>query len=264
MMTLRDVLPGMCWRFTSSSAPDRRPTYTLTDEEGETNTTSTPLPPGWDDHYWEDPKAGDHSKFYAQHADEPVQLLMHYKKAPEGRPVEEYEAVPTKKVRDQQWYIGVWNEASAKAVASSLNRKEVSTKSYHRGFGPISDPGWAVVRTLPEKAAPFVANPPRVLSCVDPFKDLSDVVFVLAEFHMEGLKGSECLTRFEQGQQTESIASNGVGLVCTNAECGLTTAQISLAQSLWTATLRLKVARQGAKDAERERTQVVCDDQYEL
>lgn len=267
MLTFRDVLPGMCWRFTSKTAPDNRPTYTLTDEEADDEGPEPQLPEGWDDHYWEDPDGEDHSTFFQKHHFEPVQLLMHYKKAPEGRPIEDYEAVPAKKVRASQWYLGgEWNEASARAVASSLNRKEVSTKSYHRAFGPSPDNGWAVVRTMPEKAEPFVANPPRILSCVDPFKGLSDAVFVLAQFHVDGLTGAQCLVRFEGAQQTESLARPRADvdkLVCTNASWGLTVDQVEHARLLWTATLKLKIARQRAADAERERMRVVCDYQDE-
>lgn len=261
-MIFRDVEPGMCWRFTNKSAPDQRPTYTLTNEEAETNTPKLVLPAGWDDHYWEDPDGDDHSSFFQQHHQQPVQLLMHYSKAPEGRPAEEYQAVPAKKVRPPQWYIGgQWNEASAKAVASTLNRKEILTSTY-KGDVLALDKGWAVVRTLPEKAAPFVANPPRILSCIDPFKDLSDAVFVLAEFHVDGLKGSECLVRFEKAQRTESIARTRTdpnAFVSTNAECGLTAAQVEHARLLWKATLKLKVVVRGVEDVERERTRVVVD-----
>lgn len=264
MMTLRDVKPGMCWRFTSKTAPDRRLMYTLLDEEAKVNTLREPLPTGWDSHYWEDPRSVVRSRFYRQHADEPVQLLMHYSKAPEGRAIKEYQAVWASSIRPLQWYLGgEWNEASAKSVAAALNRLEVAPKSYRSAHGPSSEGGWAVVRSLPE-TAPFVANPPRVLSCVDPFKDLSDVVSDLERLRVDGRTGAQCLARFEQGQQTESIVWNGVGFVCTNADCGMSSAQVEHARFLWAATLKLKIARQKAADAEREQMQVVCDDQYEI
>ena len=87
VMTLKDVQRKMCWRFTSATAPDHKPTYTMTDEEADDAQPALVLPRDWDSHYWEDATSDSPSRFFLEHRDEPIQLLMHYKDAPEGRPL---------------------------------------------------------------------------------------------------------------------------------------------------------------------------------
>lgn len=256
----------MCWRFTSATAPDRRPTYSW-DPDKE---PCPDLPVGWDDYDCSDNNVheSENSSFWKKHKNEPIQLLRHYSKAPSGLPVDDYTAIPAEQVANGRWYLGVFSdEASAKAVAHSLNRLTVKPQQYHSGHGPVQDGGWVVIRSMPGKKAPFIANPPQVLSCVDPFKDLTDAIFVLEMFHVDGLRGTECLERFEKAQQTESLARPRADvdkLVSTHAGHGLTIEQVEHARDLWSLKLRLKIKTKVTEDAARERNQVVCDDVDEM
>ena len=82
----------------------------------------------------------------------------------------------------------------------------------------------------------------------------------LLRWRAGSLSGAECLVRYEQAQRTESLVRIQGGFVCTNAECGMTSEQVELAQAIWPLALQLRFDH--AKD--REQHQVVCDDVDEM
>lgn len=261
-LTLRDVTPGMCWRFTGATAPDCKPTYTMTDEEASDEGPRFNLPRGWDDHYWEDVGQPllELSEFYQANYHQPIMVLMHYSKAPKGLPLEDYEAVPQDQVRARQWFIGPWDGCAAKSVAASLNQKERHPSVYSHGYGPTTGNRWVVVRTMNSKVSesmkPVASEGPVVRSCVDPLdKDLTDLRCRMAN----GVNGIECLWRYEYAQKHEQLARVPGGLVSTHGEYGMTTAQVSLAQDLWA----LELKKRQRDEVTKERMQVLCDLQDE-
>jgi hypothetical protein len=115
------------------------------------------------------------------------------------------------------------------------------------------------------KPAPRVPDP-VILSGIDPLKDLRDAVFVREEKTVDGIKGHQCLWRYEEAQRTESLArprTDEDKLVSTNAMCALTEAQVEHARDLWSYKLRLKVAEQKLRDEEK-RARNLCDDPDEM
>jgi hypothetical protein len=269
MLTLKDIRHGDCWMYCGNNAPDRRPSIASYQNEG----TPPGMPDSWDDYGMprEEDLANIESYFNCN-KDRPVELLQHYGISPIPRPLrlKRCDLVPG----DCFQYLNDGDDGKSPSGCYVVDGGGVhytglpstwlvSTSGSSRAR--MNDPVRRVEHWDLERK-PFVANPPQpvVLSCVDPFKDLKDQIFVYEEMVSDGMKGRECLARFERGQQTESIARVGDGFVCTNAECGLNEEQISHAEDLWAMKLRLKVAESKAADAARERLQVVCDDQYEL
>lgn len=113
-------------------------------------------------------------------------------------------------------------------------------------------------------AKPALDNTSFIKGAEDPFHALRDRIFVESVKTVDGLRGEACLKRFEQAQQTESIAWTGTAYVSTNADCGLTATQVAHAQYLWTLVLRLRVHEKTAEAAARDRMQVTCDPVDEL
>ncbi len=258
IIKLRDLNLGDCWRYVSGS--DRRPGVTTHGDDP----SPTDLPEGWDD-YGLDPEC----EYFQNNANRKVELLEHYRDSPSPRPLE----LKRRDLRPGDCFQYLDNSADINECISVPHIVDGRNVSY---LG--KPPDWLVstegsargrmdspVRRIPKWDQPFVANPgPVILPCVDPFKHLRDAIFVLEKKHVDGLNGKECLWRYENGQRNESIAHNGVGLVCTHHEYALNTAQIEHAQDLWAAKLKLKTAEKAAEDAERQRLRVVCDYQDEL
>lgn len=124
-------------------------------------------------------------------------------------------------------------------------------------------PYW--VRVQRKASNPQIAAP-VILSGVDPLKDLRDAIFVREEKTTGGIKGRECLQRFEMAQRTESLARPRADvdqLVSTNAECGMTSAQVEVARDLWSYKLRLQIAETKLREETAVRRNV-CDDPDEM
>jgi len=120
------------------------------------------------------------------------------------------------------------------------------------------------IAELPRRAAgPAAPAAPVVLPCVDPLKSLRDAIFVREVATIDGIRGGECLTRFERAQQTESVAWTGSAHVSTNAECGLTPRQVEAARDLWSYKLRLLTAEAQQRVLDNTRRNV-CDDPDEM
>lgn len=258
-MTLRDVKHGMCWRFTAPDAEDHRPSYSTTPDERRLERLHFPKPCHWDEHHLD-----DHDEFNNKHANQPIQLLQHYSVAPEGKPIEDFEAVPASKVRTGQWYLGgTWKEVAAKTVASSLNRLEVKTHTYASSCGPSNCPGWAVVRTMPVKST--AASEPVVRSCIDPLDKALDALTALRIEMCGGVNGIECMWRYEYAQAHEQLARTATGFVSTNSEYPMDEAQVALARKVWSAELRFSLLESQAKaTVERRKSMLACDDVDEL
>jgi hypothetical protein len=243
MTTLNDIKgqDRVCWRFIDADAPDHKPTANHTDGGDKS-------PSNWDGWRIE---TGAPSDYLQRHGHQNIELLEHYSthREPTPRTLRRGDLKPG----DCYQYL---DDAGGPHIVEG---HDIS----FAGMPPkwlVSTEGSARLRMeSPVRRIPHWNDGPVILPCVDPLKGLRDAIFVLEESTNGGIKGRECLTRFERGQQTESIAHDGTGYVCTNAECGLTSPQIELAQMLWSSKLRLKVAEQAAKDAERERTCVVVD-----
>lgn len=163
----------------------------------------------------------------------------------------------------------VKRSASSSTIEIAIRDETTDIPNIGGFIGPVSTYSsccacWVALADLGMQPA-FVANPePVVLPCVDPLKHLRDAIFVREIATVEGIKGFECLTRFEKAQQTESIVRLcGGGYVSTNAECGLTTKQVEAAQDLWSYKLRLRVAEQRQRD-EATRAMNLCDDPDEM
>src|SRR5882672_11299031 len=91
-------------------------------------------------------------------------------------------------------------------------------------------------------------------------KDLRDAITVLLRQYVGAIRGSVCFERFEQAQQTESIARTmtattavSARYVSTNAECGLTAEQIDHARDIWRLALKLRVLGSEERDAAKAR-----------
>jgi hypothetical protein len=254
IIKLKDLNLGDCWRYTSGG--DLNPSFT----SNMNDPTPSDLPEGWDD-YGHDPEC----EYFKNNANRKVELLEHYSVSRHPRPLDlkrrDLHPGDCFQYLDDDVIENGTNISCPHIVdgrmVSYLHKPSnwlVSTEGSARRR--MDSP----VRRIPKWDQPFVANPgPVVLPCVDPFKHLRDAVFVLERKHVDGLIGSECLWRYENGQRNESIAHNGVGPVCTHGEYALNTAQIEHAQDLWSAKLKLKVAEKKAEDAERERLRVIVD-----
>jgi hypothetical protein len=260
IIKLKDLIIGDCWRYISGT--DRRPGIT-TDSDAP---SPTDLPEGWDD-YGLDPEC----EYFQNNANRKVELLEHYRDSPSPRPLE----LKRRDLRPGDCFQYLDDDEIIPGVASISCPHIVDGRNVSYLHKPsdwlVSTDGSArqrmdsPVRRIPKWDQPFVANPgPVILPCIDPFKHLHDAIFVLEKKHVDGLNGKECLWRYENGQRNESIAHNGVGLVCTHGDYALNTAQIEHAQALWSAKLKLKTAEKAAEDAERERMRVVCDDVDEM
>lgn len=258
IIKLRDLIIGDCWRYVSGS--DRRPGVTT----GADDPSPTDLPDGWDD-YGLDPEC----EYFQNNADRKVELLEHYSVSKTPMPLE----LKRRDLRPGDCFQYLDDDQIIPGVSSVSCPHIVDGRNVSYLHKPsdwlVSTDGSArqrmdsPVRRIPKWPVPFVANP-TVLPCIDPLKHLTDAIFVLSKKHVDGLTGTECLWRYENGQRNESIAHNGVGLVCTHHEYALNTAQIEHAQDLWAAKLKYKTALKAAEDAERERTRVVCDDIDEM
>ena len=264
MLTLKDIRHGDCWRYSSDKALDRRPSITTYYNEGE----PPELPNNWDDYGLpRERDLADPMSYFNCNKDREVELLVHYgiSRTPQPLRLRRGNLIPG----DCFQYLDDGNDGSSPSLCHVVDGPGVHYTDLPREW-LVSTAGSARCRlespvrrvehwSLERK--PFIANPPApvILPCIDPFKSLKDEIFVFGEIPAEGMKGNECLARFERGQQTESIARVGDGFVCTNADCGLTHVQIEHAKNLWSLKLRLKVAETKAADAERARTQVVVD-----
>ncbi len=269
MLKLKDIRHGDCWMYSGKNAPDKRPSIATYQDEH----APPELPDHWDDYGM--PREEDLENiesYFRCNSHREVELLEHYSDYPTPRPLR----LKRKDLvaGDCFQYLDDGDDGKSPSLCHIVDAAGVHYKGLPNDW-LVSTAGSSRTRmdspvrriehwNLARK--PFVANPPQpvVLSCIDPFKDMKDQIFVYEKMHTDGMSGRECLARFERGQQTESIARVGDGFVCTNAECGLNAEQISHAEDLWAMKLRLKVAESKAADAARERMQVVCDDQYEL
>lgn len=259
MFTFRDLLPGDCWRFPEGDedAPDHDPTFCFDQDAGE---KAPSIPRGWDSWGLE---RNDKSAFYEDHKDRPVELLEHYTTHPKPRLLALKRRGLT--AGDCFQYLDDGDDNRSLGVSHIVDGPNVSLRGLPREWCVSTNSAKyrmdSPVRRIWrwDNARPVET---RVLPCIDPAQDLRIQLKERLIAFVEGVRGADCLTRFEEGQRTESIAWTGAGYVCTNAACGLTATQLEHARITWTMAVRLRVDDKAAEEAERERTRIVCDPNY--
>jgi|HubBroStandDraft_6_1064221.scaffolds.fasta_scaffold247309_2 hypothetical protein len=265
-MKFKDVRPGHCFRFLLSdrSVPDHDP-MVVTDTPGDPAGLPRSKNPLWATWYYEG--ESDDSAFYHEFRDHEVELLEHYSTHPTPTPLVRGEPERRDLVHGDCF---VYLDSPGSFYIVGDHRTEISgaPDNWNMSTRTSAAGRWEnKVRRIPHwnTGETPAKTEPVILPCIDPFKGLRDAIFVREEKHVDGLRGKECLARFERGQQTESIAATGAGYVCTNAECALTSAQIHHARDLWSYKLRLKAAEQKAADADAARRDTLaCDDVDEM